>query len=394
MIGAEARASGFNVMLAGGVNLVREPRTFAAQQVWATALGLGAVLVIFAAAQGIGAHLVGGDASVVRLGLGARHLIPEAVARAPDTLVPHYLALVGARMPWLAGLAAAAALVTLATVAAMTLASVGTALRRDILIAVISPGASNAIQAVVARMGEIIVVLAAMAMVAGSDDALVFRAALAAAVAVQMLPAVVAATWLPWITRHGATWGVVAGLVAVILTEPVGLGLLAGFGLEPWGRWPWGVHSAGWGLALNLAVCIAVSAMTQGKDEAQHRLRFHAFLAQHARISPNRAQLKPLAAIITLAWLFFGVGPGAVIGNDIFGAPSVGPGGWTFAMPSIWAWQVGVWILGVGVIWLLAYKMEMSTVSRHVIAALERNKGEAPERGGEATRTAPSRAPS
>jgi SSS family solute:Na+ symporter len=31
-------------------------------------------------------------------------------------------------------------------------------------------------------------------------------------------------------------------------------------------------------------------------------------------------------------------------------------------MPSIWAWQILWWALGVGMMWFLAYKMEMSTL--------------------------------
>jgi hypothetical protein len=30
-------------------------------------------------------------------------------------------------------------------------------------------------------------------------------------------------------------------------------------------------------------------------------------------------------------------------------------------MPSIWIWQIIWWILGIGMMWFLAYKLEMST---------------------------------
>ena len=40
--------------------------------------------------------------------------------------------------------------------------------------------------------------------------------------------------------------------------------VLGFFGIEAsWGRWPWTMHSAGWGMFFNLAVCISVSAATQ-----------------------------------------------------------------------------------------------------------------------------------
>ena len=75
------------------------------------------------------------------------------------------------------------------------------------------------------------------------------------------------------------------------------------------------------------------------------------------------------ADIITIAWLFFGIGPGAVIGNDIFGSPN-DISTWTFGIPSIWAWHILFWILGVGMMWFLAYKMEMSTLPRKSVSAL------------------------
>jgi SSS family solute:Na+ symporter len=45
----------------------------------------------------------------------------------------------------------------------------------------------------------------------------------------------------------------------------------------------------------------------------------------------------------------------------LFGAPNAGPSAWLFGIPSLWAWQIIWWALGVLLIWLLAYKLEMST---------------------------------
>jgi hypothetical protein len=49
-----------------------------------------------------------------------------------------------------------------------------------------------------------------------------------------------------------------------------------------------------------------------------------------------------------------------VIGNTIFGDPSK-PATWANGMPSIWIWQIIWWILGIAMMWFLAYKLEMST---------------------------------
>ncbi|PPR33036.1 MAG: hypothetical protein CFH35_02072, partial [Alphaproteobacteria bacterium MarineAlpha9_Bin5] len=60
----------------------------------------------------------------------------------------------------------------------------------------------------------------------------------------------------------------------------------------------------------------------------------------------------------------------------IFGAPNEGPAGWTFGIPSIWAWQILFWILGVAMMWFLAYKMEMSAVPSKNIESLTDDIGD------------------
>jgi len=136
------------------------------------------------------------------------------------------------------------------------------------------------------------------------------------------------------------------------------------------------MHSAFWGMLLNLAVAIPISAMTQNAADRAHRMTYHNFLREHASLPASKKGLVPIAWIITLAWMFFAIGPGAVLGNYIFGAPNVGVAGWTFGIPSIWAWQILFWILGVGMMWFLAYKMEMSTVPDKQIEALVEDIGD------------------
>jgi uncharacterized protein YggT (Ycf19 family) len=35
---------------------------------------------------------------------------------------------------------------------------------------------------------------------------------------------------------------------------------------------------------------------------------------------------------------------------------------WALGLPSIWVWQIIWWALGILVIWLLAYRLQMSTL--------------------------------
>ena len=86
---------------------------------------------------------------------------------------------------------------------------------------------------------------------------------------------------------------------------------------------------------------------------------------------------------MTLAWLFFGIGPGAVIGSWIFGNPDE-PVRWIFGMPSIWAWQLLVWALGVAMMWFLAYGMRMSTAPETEVEALADDIAEIEREGARA----------
>ena len=81
------------------------------------------------------------------------------------------------------------------------------------------------------------------------------------------------------------------------------------------------MHSAGWGTIFNLGVCLIVSAMTQNEADLGHRMKYHNFLREHASLPAGKKGLVKVAWIVTLAWMFFGIGPGAVIGNTIFAAP-------------------------------------------------------------------------
>jgi hypothetical protein len=164
---------------------------------------------------------------------------------------------------------------------------------------------------------------------------------------------------LPWLTRLGVNAGLGVGCAVAVFADAMGPAIAGG--ALPWGQWPWTIHAANWGLAANAVVAVIGSAMTRPAAEAAHRAAFHGFLRAEARAAPKRRWLVSTAWVATLTWLFFAIGPGIVIGNDIFGAPNAGLAGWDLATPSIWAWQVLWWGLGVLLVWFLAYKMELST---------------------------------
>jgi Na+/proline symporter len=368
------------------------PRPFAPQQVWASSFAIGLILFFFTAFQGMSAHFLGANPAVTEAGIpqqvpaiaaqletyAAAHNgatpIAATVAKNPDSLVPYYFNLMADTAPWLIGLLAVCALAAMQSTGAAYMSTAGGILTRDLYKRYLNPNATHATQKLFGRLGVAFIVFSALTVATFSKDALVLLGGLAVAFGFQMWVPLAAVCYFPWITRAGATWGLLAGLLGVALTDSIGQDLFGG--ALPWGRWPWTIHSAGWGIFFNVGVCVIVSALTQNAEDYAHKMKFHDFLRDHAGLPASKRGLIPVAWIITLAWFFFGIGPGCVIGNWIFGEPNAGVAGWTFGIPSIWAWQILFWLLGVGMMWFLAYKMEMSTVPSTEVKALVEDIGD------------------
>ena len=274
--------------------------------------------------------------------------------------------------PWLVGLLAVCALAAMQSTGAAYMSTAAGMLTRDIYKRFINADASHEAQKLLGRIGVVVITLLALVVATTSRDALVLLGGLAVAYGFQMWPALIATCWWPWLTRQGVTVGLIAGIIAVTVTESIGQ---QWFGITAWGRWPLTIHSAGWGLIFNLGLAILISFATQSRESTEHRQRFHTFLKDHAGLPEGKKRLIPWAWGITIAWFFFGIGPGAVIGNTIFGNPN-DAATWVFGIPSIWAWQILWWALGVGMMWFLGYKMQMSTVPEQEVVALVEDIGD------------------
>ncbi|MGD2080126.1 MAG: sodium:solute symporter [Nitrospirota bacterium] len=354
----------------------KNPRPFAPQQVWASSFGIGFILIVFTAIQGLGAHLIGADPLMIQAGykdylqIGGDLMATEGKQ---GMVVPALIRLLSDSAPWAVGLLAVCALAAMQSTGAAYMSTAAGMLTRDLYKRFLNPGASHTTQKLFGRIGVLVITGAALFVATTSKDALVLLGGLAVAYGFQMWPALIAVCWVPWFTRTGVTFGLIAGIIAVTLTETIGQ---QWFGIEAWGRWPLTIHSAGWGLLFNLGLAIIISMFTQNRDEQEHKAKYHEFLKEHAALPASKLGLKPIAWIITLVWFFFGIGPGAVIGNTIFGNPN-DSATWVFGIPSIWAWHIIWWALGVFMMWFLAYKMQMSTMPEKEITALVEDIGDA-----------------
>ncbi len=348
----------------------KNPKPFAPQQVWASSAGIGFILIVFTAMQGLGGHLIGADAKLLELGIAKDVLkLGKDLMELPGKqgmLVPALIRLMADSAPWLVGILAVCALAAMQSTGSAYMSTASGMITRDVYRFFINPDATHAQQKLVGRIAVFLIAGAALLVATYSKDALVLLGGLAVAYGFQMWPALIGVCYWPWLTRQGVILGLIAGLIAVTCTESIGQKWL---GIKAWGRWPLTIHSAGWGIIFNLSIAIIVSAFTQDKKALEHKMKFHAFLQEHAGLPEQKKKLVPLAWAITLIWFFFAIGPGAVLGNTIFGNPK-DMSTWIFGMPSIWAWQIIWWALGVFMMWFLAYKMEMSTMPEKEIKAL------------------------
>jgi hypothetical protein len=348
----------------------KNPKPFAPQQVWASSLGIGGILIFFTAMQAFSGHLLGADTKMLEAGFAKDVMqIGKDLMQTPgkqEMIVPSLIHLLADTAPWMVGLLAVCALAAMQSTGAAYMSTASGMLTRDIYRHFFKKDASNLTQKVVGRIGVGVIVFSALIVATTSTDALVLLGGLAVAYGFQMWPALIGICYWPMLNRKGITLGLIAGIIAVTLTETIGQNW---FGITAWGRWPWTIHSAGWGIIFNFSIAVIVSALTQNKETLAHRLKFHAFLKEHAGLPESKKNLVPVAWVVVIVWFIFAQGPGAVLGNTIFGNPT-DSSTWLFGMPSIWLWQIIWWALGVVMMWFLAYKLEMSTIPSKKVEAL------------------------
>ncbi len=337
----------------------KSSRPFRLQQVFASSLVIGVILFTFTIFQGLGGNI-----------LQTMGVISDVTDK---NLVPQLINLLADSAPWLLGLLAVCALAAMQSTGAAYMSTFSGMVTRDIYKNYFNPDASDKVQKMCGRIFVVVVTLAALFVAAQFTGAIVMLGGLAVAYGFQMWPALMGICFFPKFTRKGVVWGLVAGLLAVTLTDrPVGVvpdiinAFIPGFlGLElgplPWGRYPLTIHSAAWGILFNLAITIAVSMWGgESAEERGHKRKRHDFLQAVSGIAPQRRKLVPLAWVLTVFWFVVGFGPFAVVGNTLFSNPDV-PSTWgPFGLPSLWVWQLIFLAFGIFVMWFLAYHIGLS----------------------------------
>ena len=338
-------------------NRTSEP--FRWQQVVASSLVIGIILFTFTIFQGLGGNI-----------LVAKGIFTEVNDK---NLVPQLINLLSDSAPWLVGILAVCALAAMQSTGAAYMSTFSGMVTRDLYRHYISPDASDRIQKLCGRIFVVVVTVAALIVAAKSTQAIVMLGGLAVAYGFQMYPALMGICYFPRLTRRGVVWGLVAGLLAVTLTDRTVVlfpqiirfflpeFLAVNVGDMPWGPYPWTIHSAGWGIFFNLLVTLIVSfAFPSAEEERSIREKRHRFLQAVSGIPENRRKNVPLAWILTLFWFLVGFGPFAVVGNTLFSDPDLPTTWMPFGLPSLWVWQLGMLIFGIFVMWFLAFHVGLS----------------------------------
>ena len=348
----------------------KHPKVFSYYQIWGSAVVVGILLFVFATYQGIGASLLGANSEINSSGLSINKILPEVSSEDHSLLIYQIINLMDNSALWVTGLLAVGVIAAIQSTAAAFLITSGGIITRDLYKTYVNKNISWENELVAVRIITMLIFLAALYLATFAKPAMVIFSGISISIAFQFLIVLLGLIWFPWITRGAAISGIIIGIIIVILTETIGQ-QISGNRL-PWGRWPLTIHSGVWGLLFNVFICFSVSAfssLTKIDSDRNHRQKYHDFLNDHMGLHPSRTKLRSFAYVIALIWLFFGAGPGQVLGNSFFGEPSAGYEEWILKIPSLLGYQLIWWFFGIGLIWFLASKMDLSTLPNKPIQA-------------------------
>ena len=353
----------------------KHPKVFSYYQVWGSAVAIGFILFIFSTYQGIGASLLGANSEINNSGLSINTVLPELSQKDHTLLIYNIINLMDNSALWLTGLLAVGVIAAIQSTSAAFLMTSGSIITRDLYKTYVNKNITWKNELMAVRLITMLIFLASLYLATFAKPAMVIFSGISISIAFQFLIVLLGLVWFPWITRGAAISGLIIGIIIVILTETIGQ-QISGNRL-PWGRWPLTIHSGVWGLIFNVFICFSVSAfsaLTKIDMDREHRQKFHDFLNDHMGLHPSRTKLRSFAYVIALIWLFFGAGPGQVLGNNFFGDPGGGYEAWILKIPSIWGYQLIWWFFGIGLIWFLASKMDLSTLPNRPIQANDLHK--------------------
>jgi len=314
----------------------KNPRPFAWQQVFMSTFIVGFALFFFTAFQGMGAIILN---RAGELSLAAdSDVVPQLMA----SYIPSFLL----------GVTFVGLIAAMHSTAAPYIGTAGSMLLRDIWwLKIRKKKGGHAEQIWVNRLFVTIITIIALAVGLNSQAALVILGALATAFGFVMYVPLLGTLWgFRW-PSYGTVLGILAGLIAVFLTYKV------------WPN-PLTMHSAFWGTATGLVVAYLCRGLgiKDSAETVERQSEFRGWLDNVEVPSESGRKWRNAMKFVVPAWYIFAIGPLCILGNSAF----------SFAgFPPLWSWQITWWILGIIMMWALAFKAEMSSITEKMIQRAE-----------------------
>ena len=353
----------------------KSPRPFAGQQVWASTFFVGFILVFFVTYLGISGHILGSNSLINDAGLGISQFLSETIDKSFDSinLFSSYALAIKEASPLLFAILIVSGIAIFQSTAAAFISATSGIFSRDIYKKFFNPKATADNQILAARLSVILIVLLSLILITFAGDVVWLLSSFGVSLSFQMLVPLIAICYFPWFTRESIVAGFIGSFFVLLFTDPIGHLFLNK--VLPWGPWPLTIHSSVWAIMINLGLASGISYLRQNPINRVHRQKYFDFMDNQAGIPMSNRYLIPAALVLGGFFIFFGFGPGAIIGNELFGSPN-DPTTWAFGLPSIWVWQILFWFFFVGLTWFLAYKLGMSTESENEVVSISDDFGD------------------
>jgi Na+/proline symporter len=311
---------------------IKSPKPLAWQQVFMSTFVVGLCLFFFSAFQGMGAKILEMSGEMIIANNG--DVVPKLMTKfLPGPVL---------------GLVFLGAIAAIHSTAAPYIGTGGTIIQRDVWWRYVrKQGGSHSEQIWTNRIFATILTVAAAVVSLTSSDAIVMIGGFATTFGTIMYLMLVGVHWGFKFPSTGAALGLLAGIVANMLTYFV------------W-KYPLSMHTAFWGIFIGFVVAYGCRGLgikdSQETIDRQKEVRdwLNSIDGPSEKGKVWRSRMK----IVVPIWYFFALGPGILLGNTAF----------TFCgFPAIWAWQIVWWIVGIVMMWALCFKAEMSTTSEEQI---------------------------
>ena len=337
---------------------------FAPQQTWICAAVLGFVLLFFTIMLGVGSNVLGANPLFNKSGFNISNVLPDNIGNGMEfVLIPNLINIISLAAPLFFGLMVFCALASL-TSSGIILLTTGNIITKDIIKKILLKQINDKSQISYSRLVMLMIFIFSL-IVSSLDIGIITLLSFSLSFSCQMIIPMAALCYFPNFTKESIFVGLIIGFITIVFTSA--LGQLWFEDYIAWGKWPLGVHSAMWGVIMNLITVSFLSYLTKVDKQEYHKNKLHKILQKYNNQNLEQRSLIPSGWVLVITWFFFGLGPGNLIGNQIFGNPN-SLETWSFGIPSIWLWQMILWAFGGVMVWFLAYKLEFSVVPKRVIS--------------------------